>query len=693
MVKIRFETGQTVDFQGNPTQADIEEVAKSLQIQKQPTQAFKQPETDFSKNIKQSTIASENAELAKKAQQANSPLAYGAEISRNLPFIGGAVKVAETLGGALASKATINQQSQADTQRSDIKLNLVKQINKLKSEGRDTSRLEQSYNMLDNEKLNIPTLPTNRQAIGQLGQLGLDVATIGVGSTGMQSGKLAVRGGASSAVANRLPSSLSNVVPKASVANVLPQGVSQSAKIKGLFTGSTAKAVGVGGGIGYGYDVSSNLQQGKEGGEAFTPGLGTALGVGIPLALGGIQTVANTGKKINNIRKGESEIPANIMQRVARISKQKQAKFKSMAGESVGEYLVNRNIYGKEDEIIDQLVNRFKTSKDEVDTALSTLQGNYKFDPIKTALDDLVARESRISTPGAVSKDYQRINQLAKKHDDVGLTMSEINEAKRLYERNVKLDFIKSQNTEGVARANNIDEAIRQWQFKKSDELGFTNLKELNKETRLAKQLADDYGNEISGSAGNNAISITDWILLAGSDPTTLAGFGLKKFAQAKGVRSSIAKSLAGNRQIKELPKAKFRESVIPTAQTMSAKQVQPQLSEIQSQISLPKSITLPKGSSIADARTYVNKYIDDSLEAISDPNTFALIESNPQAFYRQQIDDISAGLKEGGIKYKRLADSISSIDASKIDSFEMFASKIREKLNAKTLTLPKSKK
>ena len=50
MATIKFETGQTVNFEGNPTQNDIEEVALRLNIgqgqelqQPQQPQQFKQP--------------------------------------------------------------------------------------------------------------------------------------------------------------------------------------------------------------------------------------------------------------------------------------------------------------------------------------------------------------------------------------------------------------------------------------------------------------------------------------------------------------------------------------------------------------------------------------------------------------------------------------------------------------------------
>jgi hypothetical protein len=102
--------------------------------------------------------------------------------------------------------------------------------------------------------------------------------------------------------------------------------------------------------------------------------------------------------------------------------------------------------------------------------------------------------------------------------------------------------------------------------------------------------------------------------------------------------------------------------------------------------IVISKSITVPKGSSIDQTRAIVNNHLTTTLQAIADPDTFDVISANPQAFYKQQIKDIAMGLKAENPKYARLANSISSIDATKIDSFETLANKIREKLNARTL-------
>lgn len=254
-------------------------------------------------------------------------------------------------------------------------------------------------------------------------------------------------------------------------------------------------------------------------------------------------SVDNVGQKIAG---GLDDQPAKIMQRVARIPKQKQAKFEQMAGESVGGYLSRRGIFGNIEDITTNLYERLTRHKGYADTALAGLKGRFKPQPVKTALDELIQREIRVSADGAPSPDIRRISQLYKKFDEQGLDMSEINEVKRFYERNNKVDYLKSvsSNPENVVRATNIDTAIRRWQFDKAKELGLKNLDSINKETQLAKRLLDDIGAEYSGSAGNNAITITDWILLAGGDPTAVGAFLVKKGASSKTVQSFLAEKL-----------------------------------------------------------------------------------------------------------------------------------------------------
>lgn len=236
---------------------------------------------------------------------------------------------------------------------------------------------------------------------------------------------------------------------------------------------------------------------------------------------------------------------AAIMQRVARISKGKQLKFKDTAGESVGDYLVKRGIYGDEEQIVEQLYKRFNDSKNVADEALASLEGTYQPQQVKDALEMLGEKFTKASTKGAQDPNLARTNELLAKLDGEGLTMSEINEAKRLFEKNVKLDFARENSPDGLRLSNNVDEAIRQWQFNQAEQLGLKNLPEINRETRLARQLMDDLGAESAGSAGNNAVSLTDWIVLAEGNPASIAAFLGKKAAASKKLQSAVAKKFA----------------------------------------------------------------------------------------------------------------------------------------------------
>jgi hypothetical protein len=276
----------------------------------------------------------------------------------------------------------------------------------------------------------------------------------------------------------------------------------------------------------------------------------------------GVDTAKATSVVAKKVGQGVSEAtlsvakPENIMQRVARIPKGAQAKFEQTSGgESVGKYLNKRNIYGNTEEISQKLYDRFSKSKNTADKAIAELPGTYKPTSLRTALKELLDREKRVSSPGALSPDFKRTRELGNKFNKDGLTMSEINEAKRLFEKNVRLDFVKQNLPEGVARATNVDNSLREWQFAQAEKLGLKNLPEINKETRLAKQLLDAIGKESAGSAGNNALTLTDYILLAGGDPTAIGAFIGKKALSAKGVQSAIAKKLYKGEKV-GLPKA-----------------------------------------------------------------------------------------------------------------------------------------
>lgn len=330
--------------------------------------------------------------------------------------------------------------------------------------------------------------------------------------------------------------------------------------------------------------------------------------------------------------------PANIMQRVARISKGKQAKFENVAGESVGEYLTKRGIFGNIDEITSKLYDRFTTSKNTADKAFESLTGRFSPTPVRTALEQLLEREKRVSSPGAVSPNLYRTQELLNKINKQGLDMTEINEAKRLFERNIKMDYLKSASTnpEGVVKATNLDSAIRKWQYGQAETLGLKNLPDINRETRLAKQLLDDLGTEYAGSAGNNALGLTDWIMLSGNSPEAIAGFLVKKGFSSKTAQSMIAKFLnrgkevlgdvkadIGTSKVLQLPAGGETKRILPSGDTIK---IAPETSVMESTSKTP----FIQGSS---------KKISPQLQA-RESQTY--VDTIPQSGVLSKVDDLA---------------------------------------------------
>lgn len=271
----------------------------------------------------------------------------------------------------------------------------------------------------------------------------------------------------------------------------------------------------------------------------------------------GVKATAGAGAKAV---KAVTPDASAIMQRVARIPKQKQIKFQNTAGESVGEYLTKRGVYGDEEQIVEQLYKRYVDSKKVADDALEQLPGTFKPQQVADALDMLEEKFTKSSTKGVKDPNLSRVEELIAKYNAEGLTMPEVNEAKRLFEKNAKLDFARENNPDGIRLANNVDNSIREWQFNQAEQLGLKNLPEINRETRLARQLMDDLGAESAGIAGNNAVSLTDWIVLAEGNPASIAAFLGKKAAASKKLQSAVAKKVAGKPTVGQ-PEAIFTGS------------------------------------------------------------------------------------------------------------------------------------
>jgi hypothetical protein len=275
---------------------------------------------------------------------------------------------------------------------------------------------------------------------------------------------------------------------------------------------------------------------------------------------------ATTGNVVNTVSNKISkiqapEVSAGIMNRVARLKPTDMTTFEKMSGKTPGQYLTETGNFGAPDKIITTEAQKFTQSKAMVDMELEKLPGVYKDGAISDALSSLSEKIKNVSTENVPASYSNEVNDLIRKYNSGGLDMKEINQVKRLYERNVKLGYNKLLNADKVEQATNIDNAIRNWQIKKANDLGFKNITDLNKQTQLSKFIVNKLGDQIIGQGALNSIGLTDWIILAGGNPQAVAGFLTKKFFSSRAVQAKIAEIL-NNKDAKGLIQANVKPTV-----------------------------------------------------------------------------------------------------------------------------------
>ena len=197
-----------------------------------------------------------------------------------------------------------------------------------------------------------------------------------------------------------------------------------------------------------------------------------------------------------------------VVQNINRMTKKQQEKFRQMSG-GIEQWEFQNKRWLK---TLDDLADHLTKNLDQVDEAMETIEWRFKSKQLDKVINDVV--EYATDTE---DKQAGRLQKLARKNTEWWLTMPEINEIKRFYERTTIFDYLKDKSNSKKARtATNRDTALREWQQQVAEEAGLDNLKELNKETQLTKYILDNASDWQSGVKGNNPITLTDWIVAAG---------------------------------------------------------------------------------------------------------------------------------------------------------------------------------
>lgn len=201
---------------------------------------------------------------------------------------------------------TIAKVSQDPTKIADIggklessQIQLLHLIREKDKRGEDSTKLKRLFNQnsdqVDEIKREVnkysADLPTDLELAGQVGGTALDILSAGTyGRVAKDVSLLTTKG---IPLGAKIPGLLSGSFSQAAT-GILPTAaktLTPLSKATGLFSKTGASRIAQGAGLGYAYDVTGGLQgtrgEDRKGANALIPGLGMAIGAGIPLALEG----------------------------------------------------------------------------------------------------------------------------------------------------------------------------------------------------------------------------------------------------------------------------------------------------------------------------------------------------------------------------------------------------------------------
>lgn len=340
--------------------------------------------------------------------------------------VGNALTTSEqTLGQGLStvfdsnSQNTVNQIQQQKDDSATMMINAIKkEVDPIKKQHL-VSIFKELYpadaKSLTAEDLNPAFGLSNKQVVGAALGTALDIASVGSygqAAKGAQTGKLLT-----SAPTGIIANTLGKAGIESTAKPILSIAEQQVAKAAGRTVAGVAKKALVGGALGYGYDVSQNLQNNDT--KAYKPGFGTTIGAGLPIvsAVGGAiyrnLTGLNTGAGKDIITRAidNPDEVNNAIKKYAKTPEAQQSLVDS-AKESLNSYLQQRNKqYG---EAVSGLVAKEPISKQTVIDSFAKSLGNFGGDVKDGAI---VFRDTALNS--AEQKSVKDVFSVVKKWKDV----------------------------------------------------------------------------------------------------------------------------------------------------------------------------------------------------------------------------------------------------------------------------------
>ena len=253
---------------------------------------------------------------------------------------------------------------------------------------------------------------------------------------------------------------------------------------------------------------------------------GAALGAAFPLAWAWLKAAKKIGWGMLGTAAEKQIMKMNTL------SKWVKQAFEKKYWVNYWKFLNDRWIVGGMEETIDWLGKYMKNNKDRVDAWLAAIEWTFgKNNKNLHEMADAVAEYAADVSIDPV--EVSKYRKLAEKAKTEWLTMSEINDVKRYYERNNKFTYGRDTSqwwTKASKRATELDNAVRERQIEEAAKNWFWNLRELNKETAASKELLDAFWKELRWTYWNDYFWLSDYIILAWGDAKAIAWFLVKKW-------------------------------------------------------------------------------------------------------------------------------------------------------------------
>ena len=403
---------------------------------------------------------------------------------------------------------------------------------------------------------------STKQILGEAGGVALDVLLAGTYSKVAQTGKMF------------------KATPEIiSTASQIPKTFSQGLK-KGVI--QTGKTMLEGGAAGYGFDITQGLQAGESNKEAFTPGLGTALGslapLAFPLVKGGVSLIKGA-KGVLNPSLEESILKSikpsfgsktvtqtdRYMNDAATAIETINERKPTLIGADGIEVVRNPETRAELATAIDQTKKSIFTEYDALAKAAGEQGAKFNAEPIVAQLTDVT---TNLKYPPAV-RDYakamiQEIKELQ------GASPEIIQE--RIKDLNSSLgSFFNGRTSKASAQVDaSIAAAMREQQDKMINELTGANYQALKKKYGALSTIEKDVARQVNNELRKNQVGLADFTdIFTGGDImkgiVTLDPAALVKGLTGKALKEFYQYLNSGDRYIKEMFKqAEKNASKIP---------------------------------------------------------------------------------------------------------------------------------